>query len=577
MMPMPNLLRYARTLSHLKSGQIAWLVRRRLLPPPHLVRETAVAQPRAGIALRSPVASAPVRLERGKFRFLNVAKRFAGPIDWASRDMSRLWRYNLHYFDYLLDARSIGEASDLIADWIGSNPPPSTPGWEPYPTSLRIVNWIKLALRADFSGPIPAPWVQSLDRQAHWLEQNLEYDLLGNHLLKNGKALFFAGAFLSGRNADRWLRKGLEVLTGAADEQLLADGGHYERSPMYHAIVVEDYLDVLNLLLGSPGTLPREHVEFFVAKTRAALDFLTDIVLPDGSIPLFNDSALGIAPSADALAAYGRRLIGYRAPARGGGVEVSSRAASGYFVIRHGRDMLIVDCGEVGPRYQPGHAHCDTLSFELACDGRAVIVDSGVYDYEDSELRRYVRGTRAHNTAMIDGCEQSELWGVFRAGRRACPIRARLRKTSASAARFSGSHDAFVHLPGRPIHARDIEYEAEGLWTIVDRFSGDGEHRVDTFLHIHPQFETRRIGGAVSILDAGHVVAEIEPAVPCELALETGWYCPEFGRKQRNTVIRLYRRGLLPLTLACRIRTRRASPEPQSPSRSGTALLPIGD
>ena len=96
--------------------------------------------------------------------------------------------------------------------------------------------------------------------------------------------------------------------------------------------------------------------------------------------------------------------------------------ASGYFVIRNLDDMLVVDCGEVGPDYQPGHAHCDTLSFELASDGRTIIVDSGVYDYEDSEMRRYVRSTRAHNTAMVDGCEQSEIWGAFRVARRARPI-----------------------------------------------------------------------------------------------------------------------------------------------------------
>ena len=109
-------------------------------------------------------------------------------------------------------------------------------------------------------------------------------------------------------------------------------------------------------------------------------------------------------------------------------------------------------------------------------------------------MRRYVRSTRAHNTAMVDGCEQSEIWGAFRVARRARPDGAVVQKLGESKARFSGSHDGFGRLPGQPLHPRTIEYEATGVWTVVDTFSGRGEHRVESFVHLHPDLMARRVG-----------------------------------------------------------------------------------
>ena len=129
------------------------------------------------------VATTPPDSEH-EFRFLNVAKAFSrGKVDWTSTDMTRLWRYNLHYFDYILDVgRSIETLSDLISDWIKCNPMGAGEGWEPYTVSLRIVNWIKLFLRRDFRDSVQAVWVESLHQQALWLERNIEQSIPGRML-----------------------------------------------------------------------------------------------------------------------------------------------------------------------------------------------------------------------------------------------------------------------------------------------------------------------------------------------------------------------------------------------------------
>ena len=117
----------------------------------------------------------------------------------------------------------------LISDWIVKNPPGTGDAWEPYTLSLRMVNWIKFFLKNDTA--IQEESLQSLYMQALWLEKNIEYHILANHYLKNGVALFFAGMYFEGVDADRWIKKGLKILREELGEQFLADGGHYRTKP----------------------------------------------------------------------------------------------------------------------------------------------------------------------------------------------------------------------------------------------------------------------------------------------------------------------------------------------------------
>jgi uncharacterized heparinase superfamily protein len=172
----------------------------------------------------------------GKPTFLNQSGRIDEPGDWNSPEMPHLWLYNLHYFDDL-NAESaqtrVAWHRNLIRRWIEENPPFAGTGWEPFPCSLRIVNWIKWVLNGNELQP---DWSQSLALQAAWLEKHIEWHLLGNHLFANAKALVFAGMFFDGKDADRWLRKGLNILEREIPEQILGDGGQFELSPMYHSI-----------------------------------------------------------------------------------------------------------------------------------------------------------------------------------------------------------------------------------------------------------------------------------------------------------------------------------------------------
>jgi len=235
-----------------------------------------------------------VQIGPAQFEFLNL--RGEAEKTWSPQELPRLWRYNLHYFDALNAADSqVWQSShhDLMESWIQNNPPGSTPGWEPYPASQRIVNWVKWSMRARGA---TEEILRSLGSQAWFLDKTIEFDVRVNHILANAKALIFASAVLTGRHARKWRAKGIALLERELPQQVLPDGGHVERSPMYHAIVLEDLLDLVALSTCVPALLPDRLARYLRSASSMLLSWLLDMTHPDGGVAFFNDCALGVAP-----------------------------------------------------------------------------------------------------------------------------------------------------------------------------------------------------------------------------------------------------------------------------------------
>ena len=497
------------------------------------------------------------------FNFLNTEIRFDSQIDWQVSRASKLWRYNLHYFDYAQDLglfyqstgsdKPYGKFKSLALDWIAQNKIGKSEGWEAYPVSLKIVNWF-LALHL-FSEKISTDskfyeqLLKSLFRHALFLERNLEYHICGNHLIKNGKALTFAGLFFKGREADRWYKKGTSLLWKELQEQILADGGHFERSPMYHLIVLQDYLEIYLLLRDNNRDVP-SYVE---DKIKSMLDFLVKILQPDRNIPLLNDSAFEVATHPKTLLEIGESLFGqFRADSKQASFALDS---SGYYVMRDksGEKYLIVDCGKICPDYLPPHAHCDTLSYELSIRNERIIVDSGVYEYTSGRWRDFYRSTRAHNTVVVDGLNQSDVWGSFRAGRRANPLDLKwmVRKNITF---FEGGHDGYLKKIG-VLHKRKIVFVDNDFWLIFDELDGIGTHIVEEYLHFHPEIEVTCEDAIVAKKSKRHILQIIPFGKPetrilqGELEPIQGWYSPEFGKKEPNPILLLRYEASLPVRI----------------------------
>src|SRR5256884_5459977 len=123
---------------------------------------------------------------------------------------------------------------------------------------------------------------------------------------------------------------------------------------------------------------------------------------------------------------------------------------------------MIADVGEIGPDHLPGHAHADTLSFELSLRGQRVLVNAGTSTYEVSAERLRQRGTAAHNTVVVDGVDSSEVWSSFRVARRARPLVVSWGRDGA-ALWLSAGHEGYRRLPGKVIHRRRWRLDPHGL------------------------------------------------------------------------------------------------------------------
>jgi len=520
-------MRLFYTVRYLRSRQIIDRIWRRLHSP-HISLSPAPTVRFAKGQWTPSIERNPFQLGPHQFRFLNQEGRIVGPTGWNDPGYSKLWLYHLHYFDEL-NSRDAAERETwhqaLISQWIAENPVGRGNGWEPYTLSLRIVNWVKWALRQQ---SMEIQWLESLALQVRYLRKSLEYHLLGNHLLANAKALVFAGLYFAGDEADRWLDKGMDVLRRELAEQVLDDGGHFERSPMYHAILYEDVLDLLNLCRVYPGIVAPEAVALWKNLAPRMDQWLQVMTHADEEIGFFNDAAMGMAPRPAELCAYMRRL-GLRAtpPAE------HHLVSSGYVRLQNDTAIALLDVAPIGPDYQPGHAHADTLSFELSLFGQRVLVNSGISNYHHGPERLRQRGTAAHNTVEINGENSSEVWHAFRVARRARPFGVDVGESRATA-----SHNGYTRLVGRPVHCRTWKL-SEYTFEIRDVIHGPFEKAV-AYFHVHPEVRVTvdDDAGTGQLIMPDDRVVRFETGGG-ELSRHASTWHSEFGLSAANQVMQL--------------------------------------
>ncbi len=414
--------------------------------------------------------------------------------------------------------------SRLISLWIQDNPPCSGIGWEPYPLSRRITSWIKWFL----AGKAPSDEaLNSLIVQIRALNANIEYHLLGNHLLANAKALIFGGLFYEGAEPDTWLTKGIDILKQELPEQILADGGHFERSAMYHSIVLEDLLDIVNIsrVYEIPSIVDFVNASIISTANRMRT-WLGAMLHPDRKLALFNDATFGIAPSPEELEGYACELgLGALTP-QGEFVHLNE---SGYIRLQTANTVMILDVGPIGPDYVPGHAHADTLSFEMSIFGHRVFVDTGTFCYSKGKIRSYVRSTPAHNTVSFRNADSSEVWDIFRVGRRAYPFNLEVHN-SGNTFQVSCSHDGYRRFRGSPIHRRTWTLNSNSL-VVSDTITADGS--AIAHFHFDPSVECLAEGESGQL-----ILPDCKPikwkALTGQAVLTRSKYYPEFGKVQRN-------------------------------------------
>lgn len=417
-MKLSQLGRTMRHVRHLRPAQIGAQLRHILLGEGRQ-SSRAAALPRLGVdAVTVPFLPAPAHAHCDGalgFELIHRSHRFRNEIDWNELGKGPLWAFHLHQFDYARDPRLSPKTRwRLIDHWIEHCHDGA--GWAPHPISLRILSWGKLLLTPgalELSPEQAARMQTSMAHQVETLTGALEIRLQANHLFSNILSVVFAGLMFEGERADSWLSLESNLRRQIAI-QIQRDGSHIEGSPMYHALLLENLLDLLNLAraVGS-----RASDRLMASLSDAASRMLGAHRVwthPDAQIALLGDAAFDIAHPPAALEAYAGSLgIAPVGPAVEGALE-----DAGVFRMVSGDLVLIATASAPTPAYQPGHAHCDALSFELSIGKERVITDTGVTEYILGALRDISRETASHATLKIDDSEQSEIWAAHRVGGR---------------------------------------------------------------------------------------------------------------------------------------------------------------
>jgi len=465
------------TLKYLKLSQCFFQVNHRLKSKQSIKKYKEKHLTVKDLVFNNEIEVAQTYLHDNNFCFLNKSINFKIDIDWNFIEFGKLWNYNLEYFDYLQQKDiTVDKKKELINSFYSFSLK-NKRHLEPYPVSLRAINLIKFSI---INKSTEEDFLSYLYQELDYLNKNCEFHILGNHLLENAFALCLGGAFFEKAN---WHRKSIQILKKELEEQILADGAHFELSPMYHKIIFFRILELIDWY-SKYDKKDNAFLSYCIKKASKMKAWLENIKFDNGDIPLFNDSAKFIAFPTKVLLSYSSQL------------NISSAdiplTVSGYRSFRNENYEIKIDCAEIGASYQPGHGHADALSFILYYQNIPLFVEQGTSTYNIGARRDLERSTQAHNTVECQNKNQSQVWGGFRVGERA---KTTIIKESVDF--IEAFHDGYKK--SGILHTRSFKFEKSRV-SIKDTLSqGNGVY----YLHIHPQFTIDQLSNQICTISNG--------------------------------------------------------------------------
>ena len=493
----------------------------------------------------------------------------------AAGDHKLIWEINRHQHLVLLAQACVVTGRDEYIDavvrqlehWWAENQFQRGINWaSALEVGFRALSWIWIwhLLGVKMPAPFRQRFLAELYRHGLHLEYNLSiYFSPNTHLLGEAVALHAIGRlFPDFPRSASWRKLGREIVRRHMTSCVQSDGSYFEQSTYYHVYALDMF--AFHAVLEDVPSSYRDGL------ARMA-EFLASIMNGIGELPFLGDDdggrffspygqrgSFGRATLATVSLLLGKHFFPYSLhdvaeialwwlgvePGKDSGddadpVSSGAFADSGIVVMRRGDVHAVFDAGPFGPG-GGGHSHSDTLSLVVNSGADEVLIDSGTYSYMDPDWRDAFRGSAAHNTIRIDGCDQGTTSGPFRWAQKPevelRELTCRLdRDRAVAACRYRGFS-----------HTRTIEFDGTEF-NIIDQVEGpDGEHSVEQFWHfaVGPREQAPgswSIGGIAEFnADGGQ--------------LEEGWRSCCFGLKEAAPVVVVRRRCTLPVTFHARLR-----------------------
>lgn len=452
--------------------------------------ETVPADPWPG----NPAAGAA--LLAGVFRFAGQTIQSEEPL-WQPIGAGPGWLAALHGFDWLRDLRAVGSdaarrhARLLVSSWLDRHAAWSSVAWAPDVLGVRIANWIGLHdfYCASADDAFRARVFLSLARQTRHLARVLPGPLRGATLIAALKGLAYGGLSLPG--GERYLTQALRLLERELPVQVMADGGHVERSPARHLAVLRHLIDLRATLRAARREVP-EALQHAIDRMAPALRFYRH---GDGGLALFNGGQEGDAALVDAVLA--------QADARGR--PLRSAPHVGFERLLTGRTLVLMDTGGPPPPHLDAQAHAGTLSFEMSVGRERLIVNCGAHPSPTGPWRCGLAATAAHSTLTVAETNSAEVLEEGGLGRRPRQV-TRERLEADGATLVEASHDGYLRNYGlvhrRRLYLSETGEDLRGEDTLEPATDAAVPGREFTIrFHLHPSVQVSLIqNGAAALL-----------------------------------------------------------------------------
>jgi hypothetical protein len=504
-------------------------------------------------------------------------------------DSKIVWELNRHqHFVTLAKAHRLAgnekfarEIFDQWQQWHVENPYPIGINWtSSLEVAFRSLSWIWTYFLLAESPAMPFgfrdDWLRALSLSGRHIENYLStYFSPNTHLLGEAVALFFIGTLCPEiASAERWKRRGWEIILRQASRQVLNDGWHFEQSTYYHVYALDFFLHAAVLASLNDVPIPQEF-DRTLEKMLEALCLLGRTGTPpclgddDGGRvfdPARNRAEHLLDPLSTGAVLFGRGdfksvsgdlreetlwLLGQqgaeqfdRLAAETPAANSSALPASGLYLMaaESGKQQLVIDTGAQGAS-TAGHGHADALSITMNLNGRALLIDPGACEYIGSE-RNIFRGTRSHNTLMVDNTDQADTKGPF-AWTKLPSVRADGWINGSTFDLFVASHGGYCRLELPVVHHRWVFSLKSEFWLVRDIARGRGQHQLDIFWHLSPELSAR---DTETFLDSESQsgLCIVAPDDEWSRRLVRTWWSPAYGVKKPATVLQFSRMATLP-------------------------------
>lgn len=512
---------------------------------------------------------------------------------------------------YTGDEKYVKEFIDQINTWIKANPPQFGINWKcTMDVAIRVVNWIwgyyYFKDSPEITDEFRLDFFKNLLSHGRHIVDNLEklnpdiYPRNTNHYLSDLVGLVYLGIMLPEFiESKEWFQKGISELFSEMEKQVYPNGVDFEASISYHRLVTELFTSAIILCLLNGIDIPRG----VMSRLEKMFEFVMYYTKPDGTSPQIGDAddgrlhKLGVfAYDTDDknndngsrefidhryLLAIGAVLFERADFARSSGsyweeafwifgekaikvrdcllkqddselYKLQSKAFfdGGIYIMRDKDHYMIIDAGSNG---WGGHAHNDTLSFELFAYDKSYIIDPGSYIYTaDYRWRNLFRSTAYHNTVVVDGEEMNRFCnsGLFSMKNDDTP-KVHHWESNERFDIFHGEHNGFSRLDEPIVHRRKVIFaKKEGLWIIEDILTGEGEHQFDLYFHFGPMklIEDPDISlGIITEKSSGAYlrIIPIEKEGLC-MEIEEGWISYSYGKKISAPIVKYSKTSKVP-------------------------------